>query len=158
MSPIPWPFSLDKTNKLRHAKAIGAVRDEIVKLLSLRWERLNQRTSQLAILVQKDSADDAQDVDEIRGIYTALIQRREVSMGLVRQEEASANDLERSREKDSVMHLTRAKADCEGRSWRSSDQARILWRNLLLVSATPCALSQPGSTWLWPARVVFSYS
>jgi len=74
---------------------------------------LDQTQNELASYAQEYLTRRAQDLDEIRGLWTAIVQRREALSELLSSEEKTANQLELDREKDSVAHLTRAKADCE---------------------------------------------
>jgi len=71
---------------------------------------LSERTSR----AQDYLANHAKDLDKIRGLWTAIVEQREALMGLLQTEEKTAIQLEREREKDSVVYLSQARADIEG--------------------------------------------
>ncbi|KAH9976206.1 hypothetical protein BGW80DRAFT_906347 [Lactifluus volemus] len=106
-------LSTEKKNKAITAKKIRAARSQLEKLLSTRSELLNQTQSQLESDAQAYLTRHAQDLDEIRGLWTAIVRRREALSELLSSEEKTANQLEIVRERDSAASLAKAKADCE---------------------------------------------
>ncbi|KAI0282807.1 hypothetical protein BGY98DRAFT_61028 [Russula aff. rugulosa BPL654] len=106
-------MSLEKKNKAKHAKLMRAVRDQLEKLLSTRAGMLEQARNELENGAQEYSTGYAQDLDEIRALWMAIAQRREALTELLSTEEKMVHKLELDREKNSVIHLTQAKADCE---------------------------------------------
>lgn len=55
-----------------------AARDQLEKLLSARSELLDKAQGQLASCTQDYLTSHAKDLDKIRGLWTAIAQRREV--------------------------------------------------------------------------------
>ncbi|KAI0002168.1 hypothetical protein BJV74DRAFT_817437 [Russula compacta] len=111
--------SLEKKNKVKNAKIMRAARDQLEKLLSTRSQLLEQARSDIASCAQDYLTSYAQDLDEIRTLWISMLQRREALSGLLASEEKMVHKLELDREKNSVVHLAQAKADCE-------EQGRII--------------------------------
>jgi len=107
-------LSLEKKNKVKNAKILRAARGQLEKLLSIRAALLEQARSELASCTQGYLTGYAQDLDEIRALRTATVQRREALLKLLTGEEKMARKLDLDRERDSVAHLAQAKADCKG--------------------------------------------
>jgi len=113
-------LSLEKKNKAKHAKIIRAARSQLEKLLSTRSQLLEEARSELARLTQDYLTGYAQELDEIRAVRMAMIQRQEALSELLASEEKKlVHKPELDRERNSVTHLSAAKADCE-------DQGRII--------------------------------
>ncbi|KAH9976188.1 hypothetical protein BGW80DRAFT_1291840 [Lactifluus volemus] len=127
-------LSTEKKNKAITAKKIRAARSQLEKLacglfwyptwnhlvytlsfaqLSTRSELLNQSQSQLESGTQEYLTRHGQDLDEIRGLWTAIVRRREALSELLSSEEKTSNQLEIVRERDSAASLAKAKSDCE---------------------------------------------
>jgi len=81
--------------------------------MSTRSQLLEKARCELASCVQDHSTSYAQDLDEIRSLWMSGLQLCEVLSELLSSEEEMARKLELDREKNSVVHLAQAKADCE---------------------------------------------
>ncbi|KAI0294419.1 hypothetical protein BC826DRAFT_1139434 [Russula brevipes] len=125
-------ISLNKKNKLKNAKLIRGARDQLENLacdpvgsepeksLKRPFSRADVDTiavvgeGAVASCVQDHSTGYAQDLDELRSLWMSGLQLCEALSGLLSSEEEMTRKLELDREKNSVVYLAQAKADCEG--------------------------------------------
>ncbi|KAH9067597.1 hypothetical protein EDB87DRAFT_1818813, partial [Lactarius vividus] len=91
-----------------------AGRKRPTRKLSARSELLDKEHGQLASSAKDHLTGNARDLDEIRGQWIAMVRQRETLMEHLLAEDNAAIQLELDREKDSVAHLSRARADIEG--------------------------------------------
>jgi len=105
--------SEEKKNKAQNVKLRRAARDQFEKSLSAHSKLLDKAQDQLASCTQDYLANHTKELDKIRGLWTAIAQRREALMELILSEEEAANQRELDREKDSVAYLSQARADIE---------------------------------------------
>jgi len=106
-------LSSEKKNKAKTAKIMRAARGQLEELLSTRSRLLEKARGELAGLTQDYLTCYAQDLDEIRALWMAMVQRREALSELLASEEKMLHKLELDREKNSVKHLAQTKVDCE---------------------------------------------